>query len=703
VKQFHKYVLVVLVLWQTVAYGVAIGKGNAPFDQLDAAALPAEERVAGQPKEIVAILGSNRGRHWAALTYLALSPDGKYLVCSDSSGAIRVWDSQTLRELTVFQGHSGHVSCLAFSRDGKVLASSSRTTSPELNFEGEVKLWDFPNVKLRATMKTGQIHELIALAFSPDEKRLAGSNSIILGEGGKIPFVWDLTKNPPQLQPELKGHQANILAIAFTPDGKSVLTGDAEGKLQLSDAQTREQRKVWNVPRGPIVALRFAEDGKRLLSCSRDQIVRIWSWQAAKLTELKLLDFSQPHHKGGPPGKSPSPQVVFMALSQDGTRLASVDDQAVVRLWDLSAQPARQTAVLEPLSKGFPGTAYYHKVALSPDGKTLSAIGGWYHSVRQWDLSGAKPKERISGPGPRKAVMQLIWAKNGSRIVAYSEDNSVWIWDWQGKRFSDGWSLALEGDRYGWDPASITADGKTFAATFSDNSMEVWKLDAPMAQLQLRIADKNPPKDFFRWTAASFDPGGTILALGGDRRPINIFDLSGQEPKVRFTLPNQGSPLAMTFSPNGATFALGEQKYADTPPGQADTVRVYDVATGKVRWSLTRPQTWPHALRFSPDAKTLAVAWHNAPVTLADAVTGKVFQEIPGTTSSALAFSADSKLLATGSADGQVAVWASGEKRYSVRLPGPVQGVAWSPDSQHLATANANGSVFILRLKKGKS
>jgi WD40 repeat protein len=76
---------------------------------------------------------------------------------------------------------------------------------------------------------------------------------------------------------------------------------------------------------------------------------------------------------------------------------------------------------------------------------------------------------------------------------------------------------------------------------------------------------------------------------------------------------------------------------------------------------------------------------------------------MPGTASCALAFSADSKLLATGSVDGQVTVWAGGEKRHAVRLPGSVHGVAWSPDGQHLATANANGSVFILRLKKGKS
>src|SRR5262249_49151279 len=162
----------------------------------------------GQPKELVALLGSNRGRHWAALTCLAHSPEGKYLVCGSENGALCLWDATTLREVARFHAHKGHVNAVAFSPNGQLVASGSEEFRPKGDpvFKGEVKLWDVPTGKLRATL-TGHIGRVSALSFSPDGQRLVSAGV------DKTARVWDLTKNPPQLQAKLCGHDEHGTAV----------------------------------------------------------------------------------------------------------------------------------------------------------------------------------------------------------------------------------------------------------------------------------------------------------------------------------------------------------------------------------------------------------------------------------------------------------------------------------------------------------
>src|SRR5262249_35155201 len=120
------------------------------FHQLDPAAIPKEERFAGQPKELVAILGTNRGRHWGWLHSLAHSPDGKYVAAGCVDGNVRLWDAKTLAEVAVFRAHDAIYGPVAFSPDSRILATEGDYRA------GEVKLWDVPSGKLRATLATAK-------------------------------------------------------------------------------------------------------------------------------------------------------------------------------------------------------------------------------------------------------------------------------------------------------------------------------------------------------------------------------------------------------------------------------------------------------------------------------------------------------------------------------------------------------------------
>jgi WD40 repeat protein len=209
---------------------------------------------------------------------VAFSPDnGRWVVTGtgDVKGEVTVWDAATGKRwytLPPLPGHAGGVSSLAFSRDGRRLAS--------LSIDGTVSVYDPTRWGEKVSQEpffTFRAHNSSvegSLAFSPNGQRL-----LVPGDGNTV-NIWDVTttdKPPAAPQLTLRGHTAQVSGVAFSPDGRWVASGGGDNTVRLWDAEAGG--KPVRTFRGHASVVRrvaFSPDGKRLASASLDRTVKVW-------------------------------------------------------------------------------------------------------------------------------------------------------------------------------------------------------------------------------------------------------------------------------------------------------------------------------------------------------------------------------------------------------------------------------------------
>lgn len=202
---------------------------------------------------------------------LILSPDGKKAASAGEDGTIHIWDPATGKSLGTMKDSSEWVLCLAFSPDGSQLAAGGN--------DGKITLWDVAGKKVR-----------------------------------------DLPA-PPTPAPKTPPDPVPVTALAFNPDGKAILAGQADGVIQFISLGDGKILRAMPGHASAVTALRFHPGGAVLVSGSKDRTVRLWNPAAGAL--IKALE-----------GHDAWVEDVLFVM--DGTRLASVSADQTVRLWDLT-------------------------------------------------------------------------------------------------------------------------------------------------------------------------------------------------------------------------------------------------------------------------------------------------------------------------------------------------------------------------------
>jgi DNA-binding beta-propeller fold protein YncE len=286
--------------------------------------------------------------HTSRIYAIAFSPDGKSLASGSGDKTIRLWDVATGAVLQTLQGHTDSVYRVAFSPNGKRLASGSR--------DNTVRLWDVATGAVLQTLQghTGYLH---GVAFSPNGKRLAS------GSRDNTVRLWDAATG--KMLQILRGHTSSAFGVAFSLDGKRLASGSGDNTVKLWDATTGAVLQTLQGHTAYVYSVVFSPNDKRLASSSGDKTVRLWD--AATGAVLQIL---QGH----------TAYVYSVVFSPDDKRLASGSGDKTVRLWDVATGVVLQTL------EGHPDCA--DDVAFSPDGRRLASGSG---AVRLWDAVEKRP------------------------------------------------------------------------------------------------------------------------------------------------------------------------------------------------------------------------------------------------------------------------------------------------------------------------
>ncbi|HEY2290720.1 MAG TPA: hypothetical protein VGM86_08465 [Thermoanaerobaculia bacterium] len=367
--------------------------------------------------------------HKAAVFGVAFSPDGKRLASASADNSVILWDVDSRKKIATLEGHMGSVYSVAFSPDGKRLASASADNS--------VILWDVNSRNPIASLE-GHNDPVYGVAFSPDGKRLASAS------GDTTLILWDVDSRKPIAT--LEGHKAAVSGVAFSPDGKRLASASSDTTVILWDVDSRTPIATPEGHKYEVYSVAFSPDGKRLASASGDTVI-LWDVDSRK--PIATLE----RHKDAVSG---------VAFSPDGKRLASASADNTVILWDVDSH--KPLATLE----GHKNKVY--SVAFSPDGKRL-ASASWDRTVILWDVDNRKPLATLEGH--KNAVYSVAFSPDGKRLASASADDTVILWD------ADSHKLlaTLEGHKAPVLGVAFSPDGKGLASASTDKTIILWDLD----------------------------------------------------------------------------------------------------------------------------------------------------------------------------------------------------------------------------------
>ena len=507
------------------------------------------------------------------------TPDGKRLATIEVGGkAVILWDLTTGRREAQLTVEGGWRPPLVFSPDGALVA---------LPTPGGASVWEVKSGrKLRGFNLGSKLLPAFsmadAVAFSPDGKKLAIGDPFT-PEGGKMQVhVWSIATGEriarwpepgdpyclaftpdgkalacgcrygtislrePETGKQLRqinAHTFGVTAIAFSPDGRQLVSGGVDGLIHLWDPASGEERRPYDGPSFYFDWLAFAPDGRSIISAGRDQAA---VWEAYTGRIQRLLDDAEPTRNGGKP-----------SLSPDGKTLAAIGGpKSRVHLWDLARGQKH------PLDDA----AYVsYRTLFAPDGRTLATLAAQVdpppargqnppYVLCLWDVASGRLRRSISLPG---MAWCAVFSPDSEFVTAAIEDRrrSYSIQRWRTADGSQQWKRPTSGIDPIYDLA-LTPDGRTLAVVGSEANVPpvvgvVQLCDAASGELLRRWRGHN-----HAITSARFSPDGRTLATASADDTVRLWEVSTGRERRRLSGSRCGGGFQhVAFSPDGRLLA----------------------------------------------------------------------------------------------------------------------------------------------------
>ncbi|KAH0566491.1 hypothetical protein GP486_000109 [Trichoglossum hirsutum] len=540
--------------------------------------------------------------HFHPVVAVAFSQDGRFLASSSSNDEVGSWDVKTGALRHMFRGNRNSVNTAVFSHDSQLLASAS--------IDRRVKIRDAKSGALQCTLESSS-NRISAIAFSQDGQLLA------LGSARTIEF-WDVKTGA--LQHTLEDPLSFYGPIALSPDGQLLASASSGKAVKLWDVKTGTLRRALKSHIGLVSAMTFSPDGHILALGSSDGDIEFLDTKAGSLR---------------PALRGHSELVQTLAFSRDGQLLASGSADYTVRLWDV------KTRALKCTLGGHSTTIL--AVTFSPDGCFL-ASGSRGRTIKLWDVEICTLKRMLKGPF--REVAAVTFSPDG-QLFASTSNETIRFWDVNTgalRRTLKGHNSRVLG------VISFSPDGQLFASAFHE-TVKLWDVKTGA----LRCALKVHPSSRIITVSLSLD--GQHLALGCSSGTVLLFKV--KSGALRRTLEGHSGWIgAIAFSQDGQHLASGS---AD------ETIKFWDVKTGALRRTLESHSRRIVSLMFAPNGQLLASASPKT-VKLWDMNTGTLRHTIHVSWA----------LILSCSNDGSHIVTDGGSIKLTITSSDPVQPVSWS-------------------------